>query len=247
MEGRYLSAAEAAEYGEFKRTRREAEIAVSLHKLIVDAAARETDRYRRKAVCEQAKKLSAYGVFTSPVGIAAVKRHLSGSEVRICCRIGGTGETLLPVKKYEAKRAIAQGAGELRLVLTYSALKSGNAAYLKREVKKLRRAARKRLLVVSLEDHSLTEDDIALGTRAAVEGGADAVCVRGDVGLVLRALRVSGGKLRVDASDVENSAQLEELLRAGASLVQTSDPQKIAEEMYEKVREAIPAPPEDTP
>ena len=131
-------------------------------------------------------------------------------------------------------------------MLCYSALKSGNAAYLKREVKKLRRAARKQQLVVSLEDHTLTEEDIALGTRAAVEGGANAVCVLGELPLVLRALRVSGGKLRVDASGVENAEQLEELLRAGASLVQTGEPGRIAEEMYEKARERTRATDEET-
>lgn len=232
IEGTVLSPAEMAEFGEFKRNRREAEIAVTLHKLIVDASKRESDRAALKSACESAKKLFAYGVLTSPVGVAAAKRHLQGSEAYILCAVGGTGETLIPVKRMEAKKAASLGAKEIRLTLCYSALKSGNASYLKREVKKVKRAVKKLPLSVSLEDCTLGEEEVALGTRAAAEGGADAVCVRGEVRLVLRALRACAGKLRVDASEVENSEQLRSLLRSGASLAQTDSPERIAKEMY---------------
>lgn len=233
METTVLSAAEAVEYGEFRRNRREAEIAVSLHKLVVDASRRETDRYSLKAACDSAKKFASYGVLVSPVNVASARRGLTGSECYVCCLVGGTGESLMTVKKTEAKKAAAQGAKEIRLVLCYSALRSGNAQYLKREVKKVKRAVKRLPLVVSLEDHSLSEDEVALGVRAATEGGADAVCVRGEVELVLRALRASAGRLRVDAAGAENAEQLRALLKAGASRVSTGCSERVAEEMYQ--------------
>lgn len=235
--GTFLSAAEAAEYGEFKRTRREAEIAVSLHKIIVEAARRETDRGALKSACDCVKRLFSYGVLVSPVSAAQAKRRLEGSESYVVARIGGTGETLLAVKKYEARKTVGQGAKELRLVLCYSALKAGNLGYLRREIKKVKRAAGRSPVIVSLEDHALSEDEVALGVRAAGEGGADGVCVRGEVNLVLRALRVCAGKLRVDASGVENAEQMRALLKAGASLVTTCCADEIAEEMYRMARE----------
>ncbi len=237
MEATYLSAAEAVEYGEFKRTRREAEISVVLHKLTVDASRRETDRFALKTACESARKLSAYGVLVSPVHVGAAKKHLTGSECYIVCLVGGTGESILPVKRLEAKKAISQGAREIRLILCYSALRAANVSYLRREIKKTRRAARKLPLVISLEDHTLGEEDVALGAKLAAEGGADAVCVRGETQLVLRALRASGGKIRVDVSGVENAEQLRALSKAGASLIGTSDPEKIAKELYDRARE----------
>ena len=162
---------------------------------------------------------------------------MEGSQAYIICLVGGTGETLMPVKKLEAKKAIALGAREIRLVLCYSALRAANASYLKREVKKVRRVAKKMALVVSLEDHTLSEEEVALGAKAAADGGADAVCVRGEVQLVLRALRAGGGKIRVDVSGVENAEQLRSLTKAGGSLVQTADPDRIAKEMYEQAKE----------
>lgn len=237
MENTVLSAAEAVEYGEFKRAKREAEIAASLKKLIVDASRRETDRFALRSACEGARKLDVHGVLVSPVNVAPAKRLLEGSKTYVIGLIGGTGETLISVKKLEAKSAIRQGARELRLVLCYSALRAGNASYLKKEVKKIRRAAKKLPLVVSLEDHSLGEEEIARGTRAACEGGAEAVCVRGEVQLVLRALRAGNGKVRVDAADVENAEQYRSLVRAGASLSQTKLPERIAKEMYDAASE----------
>lgn len=242
MEERLLSAAEAAEYGEFKRSKREAEIALALRKLIVDASRRETDKYALKAACESARRLRAYGVLASPVNVVAARRHLAGTETYVCCLVGGSGESIPAVKKLEAKKAAAQGAGEIRLVLSYSALRSGNARYLRQEVKKVRRAVRRLPLVVSLEDHSLGEEEVALGVRAAAEGGADAACVRGEVQLVLRALRACGGKLRIDASGAENAEQLRALMKSGASRVSTGCSERIASEMYDAVREERPSP-----
>lgn len=237
MDEMMLSAAEAAEYGEFKRSRREAEIAVSLHKLIVDASRRETDKYALKTACTCVRKLFSYGVLVTPVGVAAAKRHLAESESYVVALVGGTGETLLSVKRYEAKKAVAAGAKEIRLVPCYSALKAGNLGYLRREVKRVKKAVRKRPLVLSVEDHALSSDEVALAVRCACDGGADAVCVRGETELVLRALRVSAGKLRVDASGVENAEQLRAVLKSGAACVTTSCAEKISEEMYEMARE----------
>ncbi len=236
-ENTMLSAAEAAEYGEFKRTRREAETAVALHKLIADASRREADHGALKSACDSVKKLFSYGVLVSPVNVAAAVRMLAGSESYIVALVGGTGETLSPVKRYETKKCVRAGARGIRLVLCYSALKAGSGGYLKREIKKIKRAAGKLPLTVSLEDHSLSEDEVAVGVRAACEGNADAVCVRGETALVLRALRVSAGKMRVEASGVENAEQLRALLKAGASLITTQCPDRIAEEMYRMARE----------
>ncbi len=233
METTVLSATEVVEYEEFKRSRREAEIAVTLKRLIIDASRREADKASVKRACESAKKLGASGVLVSPVNVAFARRQLAGSTTEIVCLAGGTGESLPSVKKAEIKKACAQGAREVRLVPCYSALVGGNLAYLKKEVKKAKRAARKGTLTLSLEDHSLSEDDVALGVRAALEGRADGVCVRGEAPLVLRALETGADKLRIDVSGVENAEQMKSLVRAGALRVSSGDGEKIAVELYE--------------
>lgn len=247
MENTVLSAAEIVEYGEFKRTRREAEVALTLRRLVVDASRRETDKYSLKSACDCAKKLNCAGVLVSPVNVTAARRLLEGSETLVFCLVGGTGESLAAVKKAEAKRAARQGAKEIRLVLCYSALTGGNAAYLKREIKRVKRAVKKCALTVSLEDHSLGEEEVARGVRAACEGKADGVCVRGETALLLRAVKAGAGRLRAECSGVENAEQLRFLLKSGAARASTQSGEKIAEQLYREAEEGgtvvtVPAP-----
>lgn len=237
MEGRIITAAEAAEFGEFKRTKREAEVALTMKKVLVDASAREIGKSALAEGCESAVRLGAWGVVVSPVNVVAARRKLAGSGVRVAARAGGTGESLIAIKKAEAKKAFRQGAGEIVLVPCYSALKSGNAAYLRREVKRVRRAVKKGRLTLSLEDRALGEEEISIGVRAACDGGADGVCVRGETRLVLCALKAGGGKFSADASCVENAEQLRMLVKAGAGRMIAERAERISEELYLAAKE----------
>ncbi len=233
MEGTILSPDEAVEYGEFKRTRREKEVALTLKRLEVDASRRETDRHALFAACDIAQKMEAAAVVVSPVNVSAARRRLGeeGGTV-ISCVAGGTGESLIAVKKTEAKRAVRQGAGEIRLVPCYSALFGGNFSYLKREIKRVRRAVKKSSLVYSLEDHALGQEEIERGIRAACEAKADAVTVRGETDLIVFAVKTGAGRIRVDASNVENAEQLRMLMKAGAERATTRFPGEISKELY---------------
>ena len=236
MEGMVLSEQEATEYEEFKRSRREAEIARTVKKFIIDASRRETDKFALKGFCDSAKKLEACSVLVTPVNVAQARRYLAGVPVSTICVVGGTGDSLPALKRAEAKKAYAQGAREVRFVPCYSALSCGNFAYLKKEIKKTRRAVKKCAFTLLLDDRALSEDEVALGVRAAREGGADGVCVRGEVLLVERALEAGAEQLRVDVSGVQNAEQLKELVRAGALRATTACGERIMEELYEKAR-----------
>lgn len=231
-EEQVLTPAESAEFVEFRRYRRETEIAVTLKKLAVDASRRETDKHALQSACAAAKKQGAAAVVVSPVNVAAARRRLEDSPVLVSCLAGGTGESLISVKKTEAKRAVKQGAREIRLVPCYSALTGGNCAYLKREIRRIKKCVKKCAVVLSLEDRALSAEDVALGVRAACDGKADGVCVRGETDLLLRAVQVSAGRVRVDVSGVENAEQLRLLFKAGAFRAATSCIEKIAEDLY---------------
>lgn len=246
MDTTVLSAAEALEYGEFKRSRREAEVMLTLKKLIVDASRRETDKSALKSACESASKLGAALVLVSPVHAAAAKRLLAEREPRVSCCVGGTGESLISIKKAEAKKAMKQGAAEIRLVPCYSALIGGNIAYLKREFRRVKKAVKKCALVIMLDDPVLDGEELARGIRTACEAKADGVCVRGELPVLMRAVKASAGRLTVHVSHVENAEQLRLLLKAGASYASTCQAEKIAEELYFSAKESgviITAPP----
>lgn len=235
MDVKTLSEADAAEFEEFLRMRRETEAELTLKKLAVDASKRETDRRALFSACDLAKKLGAYAVTVSPVNVSAARRRLGEAESCICCTVGGTGESLTSIKQKEAKRAMRQGAKVIRLVPCYSALFGGNIAYLKREIRKVRRAAKKCRLVLSLDDHALSKEDIERGIIAAAEGKADGVSVRGEVNLSLFAVRLSAGRLGVETSGVENAEQMRMLLKSGAERVLTVDAERVSEELYRMI------------
>lgn len=232
QKSRVLSASEAAEFGEFKRARKEAEISFTLKKLIVDASRREIDRASLKRICESAQKNFYSAVLVSPLNVSAAKKQLGKNGPSICCIVGGTGETLISVKKNEAKKVVRSGAREVRLCVAYSQLSNGGFSYLKREIKRIRKVVRKGTLVVALDDRSVGEEEVALGVRAAVAGRADAVCVRGESGMVLQAVNEADGRLTVEASGVQNAEQLRLVLKSGAMRVTTNCAEKIFDELY---------------
>lgn len=234
QEATKLSAAEAAEYGEFKRARRQAELTFTLTKLMIDASRRETDKTSLRRACETAARLNVSGVEVSPVNVAAARRLLGRGSAPICCLVGGTGESLTSVKRMEAKKAIRMGAQEIRLVPCFSQLTSGGYSYLKREIRRLKKCVRRGTLTVSLDDRSLNEEEVAVGVRAAAAGKADAVSVRGETELVIRAVKEAAGRLTVEAAGVENAEQLRVVLQAGATRASTGCCERIAEELYSK-------------
>lgn len=227
-----ISAEDKSAFSEFQRTRREAECLLTLKKLISDASGREVDRALLKKICDFAKKERLSGVLVSPVNVSAAQKLLMGSGVKVICLVGGNGETLPAVKKFEAKKAVRAGASEIRLVPCYSALVGGELSYLKREIKKVRKAVKGVGVTLSLEDHTLSEEDVALGAKAACMGGAGGVCVRGESPLLLRAVDEGAGKLSIDCSGVENAEQLRSLIRLGALRLVSPCSEKLAEELF---------------
>jgi len=232
-----LSAAEAAEYGEFCRNRREAETAFLLRRLVA-VGERGAGREDLRCLLAGARRLGLHAVSLSPTAAAFLKRDRDRTAPALRITVGGTGESLIPIKKTEAKKAVRAGASEVVLVPCISALRGGNFAYLKREFRSVRRAVRNRALIVSFDDRLVGETELALGVRAAIAAGVDGVAVRGEPAAVAFCLDRAGNRLFVEASCVENAAQLQLLVKAGAVRAETACAEKIAGELYRSTAES---------
>ncbi len=224
---RVLSQAEEAEYREFLRTKREAEIALLLRRLVVDLSG-ESDRFALKAGVESAVRLSAAGVLVSPMQVALVKKLLKKSGPRLMALIGGTGESLPSVKKLEAKRALRQGAEEIVLTISTYSLKNGAAQNVRRELRTVRRAARRAVFSAALFDRRLSREEVLFGVREAAEAGADGAYLAAEAEAVEAA---SESGLSLGAARAENAEQLKLLVKAGAGRVLTMQAERIAEEL----------------
>lgn len=100
--------------------------------------------------------------------------------VKTCVVVGfPLGANRSTIKAIEASSAVKDGAQEIDMVIDLNALLAGDGDYARQDVFEVVRAARATwrhtVVKVILETAALTEEQVALGCKAAQEGGADFV------------------------------------------------------------------------
>ncbi len=252
---RVLSAGEAARFREFLRRRKETELALMLHRLISDLTS-VSDRAALRAGVESAVRMGAFGVLVTPDKLPLVRKLLqesgkSGQTAaqpaaqpaaqtaagvpRLFALIGGTGETLPAVKKYEARKAVRLGAEALVLLPSVMLLHGGAVQAAKREWRPVLRAAGKRGVFVALTDPSLNGEETLSGVRAANKAGAAGVVVRGEVAIVSAAFREA---CPVCTQGVGSAEELSLLCKAGAGYAFTAQAECLAGELRQLTKES---------
>lgn len=114
-------------------------------------------------VCAEAIQYGFAAVCIPPVYVTAAMGFLKSSPVKLCTVIGFPfGYHAVPVKLEEAKQAVADGAGELDMVLNIAALKNGNLECLKQEIDVLSTFsnAHVKTLKVIIESGILSDEEI---------------------------------------------------------------------------------------
>jgi deoxyribose-phosphate aldolase len=107
--------------------------------------------------------------------IPRAKHLLVGTDIRLVCPIAfPQGLNAPEVKRAEAAWALEQGAVELDMVLNISALKSGDHAFVERDIRGVVEAAEAHgaPVKVILETCLLTDDEIVAACRIAEQEGA---------------------------------------------------------------------------
>ena len=164
---------------------------------------------------------------------ARADRH--GSLVRpgLCSVVGfPLGATTSDVKAFETRRAIADGATEIDMVMNVGALKSGDLLHVARDIEEVTRACREVRVTskVIIETALLTEEEKVAACVIARSAGADYVktstgfatagATSGDVRLMRR---VVGDRMGVKASGgIRDVATARAMLDAGATRIGTS-------------------------
>ena len=172
--GGSIPVTEMEEFAEFRRRKKAEELARRLrmidHTLLKQTATRADIR----KLCDEARTFGFYSVCVQPVYVSVCRTFLKNDpQVKIACVVGfPMGENVIPVMVYETKRAVADGADEIDMVLCISAVKNGDYAYVKREVKKVVRAAQGRPVKVILETSLLTKEEMVRAACCARDAGA---------------------------------------------------------------------------
>lgn len=160
-----LSPAEAEEYCVFKRKKRVDEVLSALKKTVIlppeDLSATEISK-----CAEAARGVKALALRVPSNKVAAARNAATGGAA-VDAIVGGNGETSWQVKRYEAKRALRDGAGRITLILSPSAVQTGKTGETKREIKKVCKAVKKRPVTVTLPENVAARTDKAAWKKIA--------------------------------------------------------------------------------
>ncbi|HUQ96952.1 MAG TPA: deoxyribose-phosphate aldolase [Chitinophagaceae bacterium] len=114
-------------------------------------------------LCAEAAQYGFAAVCIPPVYVATAMGFLKSSTVKVCTVIGFPfGYHAVSVKLEEARKAVADGADELDLVLNLTALKNGDLALLENELETISTfsKAHAKTLKVIIESGILTDAEI---------------------------------------------------------------------------------------
>ena len=184
-----------------------------------------------RALCAEALQWRFASVGVNPRWAATAAEELRGSRVKVCTVIGfPLGASVSAVKEFEARRAVADGADELDMVVSVGDLKAGRDEYVRSDIAAVVRGAQGRTVKVIIEACLLTDEEKARACRLAAAAGADFVktstgfskggATVHDVAL-MRA--VVGPDVGVKAAGgIHTRAEAEEMIAAGATRIGAS-------------------------
>ncbi|MEC1179898.1 deoxyribose-phosphate aldolase [Metasolibacillus meyeri] len=127
-------------------------------------------------ICAEAKQYDFASVCVNPTWVKYSAELLAGTDVKVCTVIGfPLGATTSAVKAFETKDAIANGAGEIDMVINIGALKNGEYDLVRDDIKAVVEAANGTLVKVIIEACLLTDEEKVKACQLSVEAGADFV------------------------------------------------------------------------
>jgi len=184
-------------------------------------------------ICQEALQYRFASVCVNPCWVPLVARLLAGSPVAVCSVVAFPfGATSTAAKVAESEIAVAEGAGELDMVINIGALRSGDDALVLSDIAAVVSAAHRRNATVKviLETALLSESQIVAACHMAQQAGADFVKTStgfasggATVAVVELMRRTVGPDMGVKASGgIRTLEDFEKMVAAGASRIGAS-------------------------
>jgi len=183
-----------------------------------------------KELCEEARKYKFHAVVVNPIWVKSAEEVLKDSSVAVVSVAGfPLGANRGDVKKFEALKAIEDGATEIDLVANISQLLSGKFRDTALEIETLKKSmAANHILKVIIEANRLSPRQQTEAVKAVIDGGADFVKTgTGFFGPVtiehIRRLAVFAGRIGIKAAGgIRTASQCRALIAEGADRLGTS-------------------------
>ena len=126
-----------------------------------------------KQTCDDAVKYKAASACIPPSFVKRAKEHV-GENLAICTVIGfPNGYMTTPVKVFETKAALEDGADEIDMVINIGDLKDGNHEAVLSEISQIKQACGDKILMVIIETCLLTEEEMIVMCDLVTRAKAD--------------------------------------------------------------------------
>ncbi len=227
-----LCGKEAEAYRLYKRQQRMSQLTGALSRSATPIGLKDDI----KRLTERAARFRQAAVKVSPVAFLQVKGELAKSKVKLDCIVGGNGETATKVKAYEAKLAKKLGAKEVTLVLSPSSIFTNRYTEIRREIARVKRAARGATVKVWV-DNKYPFPLLARLARLVSEMGAAYFCVPYFAGcerLRYDLFRPCG----LEVEGVETLADFQKMAGAGVERIVTTRVSELHAEWLNEMEEA---------
>ncbi|MDO4616558.1 MAG: deoxyribose-phosphate aldolase [Lachnospiraceae bacterium] len=183
-----------------------------------------------KGICDDALKYHTASVCIPPCYVKQAHEYM-GDAMTVCTVIGfPNGNCTTATKVFETKDAIANGAGEIDMVINIGQLRAKNYDYVLNEIKELKAACGDLILKVIIETCLLTEEEKIKMCELVTEAGAD--FIKTSTGFSTAGATFEDVKLFAEhvgpnvkikaAGGISSLADAEEFMRLGAQRLGTS-------------------------
>ncbi len=129
-------------------------------------------------LCAEARENKFFSVCVNSYYVKKCVALLQGSGVKVCTVVGfPLGASTMETKRFEAMKAVAEGAAEIDMVINISAVKSGDWQYVQDDMSSLAQVCHQQgaILKVILETCLLTEEEKKKACEIAKRANVDFV------------------------------------------------------------------------
>lgn len=192
----------------------------------------ETNLQQIEKLCAEAKEFEFFSVCVNSYYVKKASALLAGSNVKVCTVVGfPLGASTMETKRFEAMKAVAEGAREVDMVINVSAIKSQDWQYVLDDMSSLAQVTHQQgaLLKVILETSLLTDEEKRKACELAVKAKVDFVktstgfstggATIEDVKLMRSIVGMMGVKASGGIRDAETARKM---IEAGATRLGTS-------------------------
>lgn len=206
---------------------------MKLNQYIDHTALKADTTYKQiEKLCAEAREHEFFSVCVNSYYVKRAAALLNGSNVNVCTVVGfPLGASIMETKRFEAMKAVAEGAREIDMVINVSAIKSNEWQYVLDDMSSLAQVTHQQgaLLKVILETCLLTDEEKRKACELAVKAGVDFVktstgfSTGGATVEDVKLMRSIVGNLGVKASGgIRDAETARKMIEAGATRLGTS-------------------------